>query len=149
MSDRFVRDYQQDQYNQAVREIANRPIGGGGLSSGGGGGIGNAAGWAVFFGMLGALVGAILSGVAGAVVCALLAAGTVWLLSALRGAAGSKAEGRRGFIRPVLTGAAAGAAIGAVIGLGNPANMTNAITNWVFFGVVAGAGYALLKRIRG
>jgi hypothetical protein len=28
MSDLFVSDYQQDQYNQVVREMRNRPIGG-------------------------------------------------------------------------------------------------------------------------
>jgi hypothetical protein len=80
MSEQFVRDYQQDQYNQIIQEIRNRPIGGAdGRGRGGvGGGAGNAASWAVLLAMLGAVVGAILVGTGGAVALALVGAGLGW-----------------------------------------------------------------------
>lgn len=141
-----VRDYQQRQYDQVVYDIRNYPVGGPG-PGGGGGGRGNVAGWMLFFGMLGAIVGAILGGVVGAIVCGVLAGGGLWASARFLGKAGEGAPSRTSVLWSTLKGALVGAVIGAVIALGSD-NMGNAMTNWAIFCGVGAGGYRLVKRNR-
>lgn len=147
--DRFVRDYQQDQYNQAVQEIRNRPIGGyDGRGSGGvGGGAGNAASWALLLAMLGAIVGAVTGGIGGALLLATIGGAAGWgLRTILLRPSAAGAPSRLGILLFGVIGACAGAGVGMLIGAGDATRSANAMLNWAIFGFVGAVGYKLIRR---
>ncbi|MBL8215707.1 MAG: hypothetical protein JNK87_33605 [Bryobacterales bacterium] len=120
-----------------------------GTSGGGGpvgGGIGNVAGWAVFFGLLGAIVGFILiHSVGGAIFGAVVAGGGIAALGKFLGG-GSGTASRKSVIVYTLAGILGGALFGLFMGSPNETKMINAATNWAIFGGLAFGLWRLRRR---
>jgi len=144
-SEQIAADIRADHLRNLAHEQRNRPIGGGGGGPAGGGGWGNAAGWAVFFAMVGAVLGGIAgTSVTGAVVGAAVLGGGVWVLSAF-GRSGSRVS----VLKHVGYGMVAGVAVAYAMSLEYPGRMETLLTNWLVMGAVGGGVIGLVRRALG
>lgn len=111
-----------------------------------GGGIGNVAGWAVFFGMLGAIVGFIMiHTVGGAIAGAVVAGGGMAAVAKFFSGSASGSRSGKSVLLWTLGGVIGGAMFGLFMGSPDETRMANAATNWAIFG---GLGFGLWRRLR-